>query len=460
MKKTLLSVSALVFGGVVLAQTPSSEAALNAAKSNSLVGASANYGVSEQYGDENKVRVRQAGGNQEVYTYQDGVANQSSVIQVAEPQDAPNAAITMQIGSENQATSVQYGGLNGSVIAQGLNDDSSNNNKALVVQGSKDAPVYGNISVIEQDGEANLAATVQGNWFNNSEIIQEGIENEAYVHQDGESGQDAYVDQLGERNVSTVHQLGAATNYAATIQTGVDNSAYQYQNSWSAGAEGNYGTIIQGDTYVPGSDDLVGDKVGELGNGISTEVSGTNSIDNGAVQMQYGNGNEGLIVQFGENNLAKQEQDGLYNAALIGQSGENNYANQYQEGDFNAAGIVQMGEHNKAYQRQYGEGNMALSYQEGDHNKVNTYQEGNYALAVTEQIGTGNQALVIQEGQNGQVYGVFQEGCHNSADIMQLDATNCGNFDTDVKCEFPEITVPNCPIEIPDLDLKDPCPGC
>lgn len=459
MKKMLLGASALVFGGAVLAQTPAS---LETVKSNPWSGSDANYGLSEQYGTENKVRVRQAGAHQEVYTFQadgsgDG-SNQASVTQVSMPGTLPNRAATVQLGTENQATSVQWGGYNESAILQGTNDDSSANNKALVSQGTGSAPVYGNTSVISQDGEYNLAATSQSGTLGYSEVAQNGEANKAFVYQEGENGQIAGISQEGNYNEATAHQSGPGVNAALTLQNGDANRAYQYQESVNAGL-GNAAVIVQGETFEA-ADNKVANK---LDLGVDTKVApkSTVSSDNHAAQLQFGNENAALTAQYGDENLSRQFQNGYGNAAAIVQDGHDNYANQHQYGNDNAAAILQLGEHNKAYQRQYGNDNLAVSYQEGDANLVNTYQEGNYLVAGTAQIGEGNQVLLVQKGANGQAYGVLQVGSNNSADIMQLDGSSCGDFDANkVECEFPDIKVPTCPIPVDDLDLKDPCPEC
>lgn len=458
MKKMLLSASALVFGGVVLAQTSNQAAAIDAAKTNPWAGSQANYGVSEQYGNNNKVRVRQAGQNQEVYTFQaDGKGkggNLASVTQISMPGDKPNYATSVQVGTKNEATTLQVGKLNTSGIYQGLKDPASSKNKAFVDQnGTK----KGN-STISQDGKSNIAASKQRGKKQSSSIAQEGNKNEAYVYQ-LEGAHKARVSQVGNSNFSTVHQEGAGVNKAATYQTGGKNLAFQYQKSVLDGAA-NGAVIVQGGDAP--DDDGVTNKFGAYKNALKNYTpSSANTVNNQAGQFQTGNGNGALAVQFGTKNSAQQIQKGDDNAAVIGQDGVHNYANQLQKGNGNAAGILQLGKHNKVYQRQYGNDNFAVSLQEGSRNLVNTYQEGNQLVALTAQSGSKNQALVVQKGNAGQVYGVVQSGNGNIADIMQLDGASCGDFPAnEVKCEFPDIKVLKCPIDIPDIDIKAPCPGC
>ena len=144
--KKLLFIAVVLFAGTTIYaqygpqyQGPTQTATL---QPNLSSDPNANTGLSIQNGNDNKVRVRQAGTQQSVYTYQDngsGIgANLARVRQtgaVSSASGVQNAADVIQSGSENQSTTRQEGDYNSAITKQGQNDDSSANNRGNIRQG-------------------------------------------------------------------------------------------------------------------------------------------------------------------------------------------------------------------------------------------------------------------------------------------------------------------------------------
>ena len=447
--------------------------------------ADANTGTSIQNGDDNRVRVRQAGTRQSVYTNQnngDGTGgNLARIMQTGEVQagsGVENFASVMQSGSENQSTVQQEGDFNNAYMAQGQNDAGSSGNRGYIRQGDGQQ-AEANYAAMEQDGADNQATIYQT--FDNSDAWtrQNGEANKSEIWQNAgpnqTDGHEAWNLQDGDRNESYVNQSGAgARNRAAAAQDGDDNQARQVQTtSAGAGGTGNFAGISQVYGYissVPLYNGLLNSIIDRTGFSFGF-FSGGQSFGAKAYQQQSGEGQEAYIIQLDGtadvSNYAEQNQSGEYNDASILQtanSGEAwNYAKQYQNGENNYAGAGQGGDGNKVLQTQMGDGNFAESSQRGDYNLLNMHQRGNGNAAIADQAGTGNVGLIVQNG--GQSYLLqqgldpFGTGMGNQADILQLGPD--GDFGADgIDCYF------DMPVDIPALgnvpsfDLPDICPDC
>ncbi|MDC6352449.1 curlin [Zeaxanthinibacter sp. PT1] len=494
MKKYIISAFALVFGTLAFGQVtvdppgPAQGTAPVATAVANLSGdADANTGLSIQNGDDNRVRVRQAGTNQSVYTNQDNGAglggNQARVRQtgaVSAASGVENLAEVLQSGTTNQSTTRQEGDRNNAVTRQGQNNLTSIDNKALIRQGVANQ-AEDNYAAIEQDG-ARHQATIQQTWDNSDAWTrQRGSANKSMILQDAgpenSDGHEAWNRQIGNRNESFITQESAgARNLASTQQIGNDNQAKQMQNSTAGvGGDGHYAAIEQGavlSPHVPFVDFIAAVGAPLLDPNIDPFYAGQSfdrSVGAKAKQTQNGIGQNAQIVQWGgavdASNYAEQEQDGAYNTAGIFQdhpgTGADNYAKQVQDGAVNFAGIWQDGSGNKALQTQTGFLNIAGSTQVGTGNMVNTHQFGDFNTAYTAQRGDNNAALVVQyDGQSYSVeQGLLGPSSGNQADILQLGPD--GDFGASgVDCYFDEQMNLDMDYTVPDFDLEDVCPDC
>ena len=493
MKKAILCAAALMFGTMAFAQVSGAPTA-SAVPALPGAAAGANTGESIQNGNDNKVRVRQAGTSQSVYTNQnDGSGSGGNLAAVQQTglvnptSGIANLAEVLQSGSANQSTTLQEGDYNNAVTRQGQNDDSSARNKALIRQGTGQQ-AENNHAAIEQDGDDNLARTQQT--YDNSDAWtrQVGDENKSMIVQNagpnGSDGHEANVEQYGDRNESAVDQDGfpgqGGRNVATTYQLGDDNQAKQKQKTTAAsGVAGNRGSIVQG----PGPYDvLIGAANSDAGSIYAAWPGGVagsptlESIGAKAKQTQYGKMNEAAIRQIGgtvgASNYGEQEQlSGWNNDAALYQghffAGEDdNYGKQSQAGDNNDAGLVQSGSGMKGLQTQYGHRNDAASVQVGEDHRLNVHQRGNDNVAETGQAGSGNAALLTQ--RDGQSYSIAQnlnlgwldrsQG-GNQADVLQLGPN--GDFSADyIDCDFDPPMNLDMNYNIPDLIIDDVCPDC
>ena len=504
MKKVVLSAIALFVGAVGFSQVTDGDG--NSSSDPTVIaalpgaGAGANTGLSVQYGNAQRVRVRQAGTRQSAYTVQDNGSgaggNQAFVRQtgaVGPTSGVRNAAEVLQSGTTNSSLTRQEGDRNKANTRQGQNNDASANNKAYIRQGVANQAER-NFAQIDQDGNGNLASTVQTYDNNDAWTQQDGTENKSMIRQNGgpngTAGHYASVQQEGLANESTVMQQGAgARNTAYSLQVGALNQAKQMQNTSAGAGTGNRAGILQG---TAGHDEAtVYANVVPAGDAIFTRIndevddrarpSFTNSLNSfyaKAKQTQDGFRNEADITQVGgigdgQSNYAEQDQDDAgssrnqagirqaYNPNYYGRT-QDQYAKQKQRGSRNVAGVVQEGAENKAYQYQNGARNEALSFQIGAENKLNTHQIGDRNVAHTTQWGLDNRALVVQ--YDGQSYFVNQgqngESISSQADILQVGPN--GNFGPDyaIDCDFDDPMNLDMDFSVPMVMNPDICTDC
>jgi len=487
MKKVILNVAALLFAVGIYAQHATPPPPLTAVPSQSLA-SGANTGESIQNGNDNKVRVQQAGTSQSVYSNQnDGTGtggNQAFVRQTGNVTGASgvaNLAEVLQSGSVNMSTTLQEGDRNEASTRQGQSNTASSGNRAIIRQGTGQN-AEDNLARIDQDGDNNIANTRQTYDNSHAWTKQVGDDNKSRINQNAgpnqTDGHGAEVNQIGDRNESWVQQSGnGASNNAKADQVGDDNQAIQTQVNTSLadgghdGISGNEALVSQlapgGNQGVITSQLFAIDNSGFAGGLVGISYAGI------TFQTQTGSGNDVEAFQGGSaaeaSNYSEQIQTGDGNDALVLQNvwnsaaGGNNYAKQNQVGNNNVAGLAQGGVNHKAHQRQFGDNNNAMSTQMGDHNLVNTYQGGNMNVANTAQAGQNNQILLVQKG--GHSYSVSQnllDGMPNGgnvADILQLGPN--GNFATDGEdCVFDPQLDPTRPYNAPVVNIADPCPDC
>ncbi len=259
----MLSAAALLIGTIAFAQVSGAPSADQSLVPQNSADTEANAGLSIQNGNDNRVRVRQAGELNTSYTEQDngGLGSGGNLARVMQTGNVngnqadsgeDNAAEVRQSGTANQSTTVQEGDFNNAYTAQGQNDNgASTGNKALIRQGVANQ-AESNFAAIEQDGTDNQAQTQQTTDNSDAWTRQTGDENKSMIVQnaapEGSFGHEAENFQNGDRNESSIDQRGAgARNLARTFQTGSDNQAKQAQIATSGLAGmGNRAGIVQG----------------------------------------------------------------------------------------------------------------------------------------------------------------------------------------------------------------------
>ncbi|MAY23279.1 MAG: curlin [Flavobacteriaceae bacterium] len=496
MKKLMLCAIALMFTAVGFSQVTDSNGNSSPTATtvpNLSADPDANTGLSIQNGNDNKVRVRQAGTSQSVYTNQDngsGIGgNQARVMQtgaVSSASGVMNRADVLQSGSTNQSTTKQEGDTNDAVTRQGQDNDASANNRALIRQGVANQ-AESNYAAIDQDGDGNWAQTQQT--YDNSDAWtqQTGNENKSMINQDagpnGTDGHYAMNEQEGDRNESFIGQSGAgARNSARALQVGNDNQSKQMQVATDvSGGTGNDAGVVQGEAGIARRT-AVASEADAQWSSIIANVYSTGSLPlyaptqgNKAKQTQVGAGNSAGMMQYGgdvgASNYGEQEQVGDGNAAGMVQThyypgDDSNYSKQLQVGNSNTAGLVVAGSGHKAFQNQDGDSNTALSYQAGKDQKLNTHQFGADNVAYSTQMGADNAALIVQyDGQSytveqnaGAAFGDFSVG-GNQADILQMGPD--GDFGAGaVDCDFDDPMNLDMDYEVPSFNLGDICDGC
>jgi len=487
MKKLILCATALFFGTMAFAQisgAPEAQVVTPLAGT----GGHMNAGESVQNGDDNAVRVRQAGTENSVYTEQDnGTGLGGNLARIRQTGNVTgisgfqNAAEVNQSGTANQATIGTGGDLNNVIINQGQNNDASANNKAKVKQGGQHAE--SNYAAIVQDGDNNQAQGSQG-WDNNSMYtIQDGDDNKSMVVQSGgvqgSDGHEALTYQLGEYNESSISQSGAgATNRALANQIGDNNKSKQLQVTTAGiGMTGNQGSVYQGyvGDVIGGPQDyplffsVLVDQVLPLDN-FAGPIVANNSSHAVAFQTQVGKEQRANIDQYGGSedayNYGEQEQaSGWGNDAYmlqVQEGSKGNYAKQYQAGDNNEAGLAQYGSGHKSSQSQIGHRNNSMAMQQGEDNLLNTHQRGNDNYATSAQRGIANATLIVQYGGNSYVAQQNLDGLGgggNQIDALQLGPN--GNFYNDaIECGFDDQMDPWMDYTVPGFELDPICPDC
>ena len=128
MKKVVLSAMALMIGAAMVAQVDTSgDVAPAYAPSNVAPSAAgANTGLTQQDGTNNKIRVRQAGTSQDVYSVQgNGLGNGGNLAKVMQTgavnttSGIANKANVFQLGTANQSNTIQEGDENKAITKQG-----------------------------------------------------------------------------------------------------------------------------------------------------------------------------------------------------------------------------------------------------------------------------------------------------------------------------------------------------
>jgi hypothetical protein len=208
-----------------------------------------------------------------------------------------NAEITVQVGNNNSAVTMQDGTYNQAATLQ-IGDD----NMAVVSQreGRHEA-------AIASVGNGNTAMALQDGYDHSMAIAQLGNDNTAMALQDGgstdQTGNYGAHGQYGDGNTSISYQAGDL-NTLASLQLGDDNQSYINQG----------GTLTALVDLVDGS--TVGLTLANVPDGIASptasyinSVVNQGSMNNSAASFQSGNANASAIFQYGNGNQAVNYQN-------------------------------------------------------------------------------------------------------------------------------------------------------
>ena len=254
---------------------------------------------------------------------------------------------------------------------------------------------------------------------NEAVINQSGANMRADITQNAKDG-------VSETNVATVDQFSSGANLqrAAIDQDG----------------EGNLATASQGETATFPVRQTSGQRVSVTQEGDFNESYTDQKGNDGFARVeQYQDGNYSDINQPGLEGTATVYQDGLDNESYISQSGNFHEAYVDQVGDGNISDISQLGGANYGFASVQQSGNMNTSTvtQRRDAglstpprpsgNRAIVAQNGDYNDSLVYQSGEdgGNLARVSQEGEN-QTSVIYQTGDDNRA-IVDEQGPGAGN---------------------------------
>jgi minor curlin subunit len=121
-----------------------------------------------------------------------------------------------------------------------------------------------------------------------------------------------------------------------------------------------------------------------------------------ATVFQSGKSNTARIVQRGQPAVSKKAENRKQkgNQSLISQSGDHNVAHQTQIGEDNIGLVDQKGESNTVTQEQAGKHNLAAAVQEGIDNKILHSQDGAGHMHTIMEIGEDRSVVVSQSGSD------------------------------------------------------------
>ncbi|WP_412504382.1 hypothetical protein [Roseovarius sp. SYSU LYC5161] len=322
----------------------------------------------------------------------------------------------------------------------------ADNNEALLNQDGAD-----NSAIIDQSAATNSTAGVHGGSNPNSEINQDGDDNDLDFTQIGDSNSigtgDAFV-QDGNQNSANVTQDGDGNNFTYMIQRG--GAASSLSNQLDLMQDGDNNRTKEVRQTLSG---------GSTPNTMSITQDGNDLVAGGRLR-QNGNGNSLTIDQSGTNNriapannivgapsaspaYSSLNQDGKNNSMNLTQSGTNNEVRQAQQiGDSNTTNADISGMDNgidplttssatrvptsltsRIYPGASGEsGAMAGALDQfGNGNNVDLMITGNSNAYGTLQMGDDNLAVNMMVTGDDNSIGVGQYGNRNEIDLAVVD---------------------------------------
>lgn len=150
----------------------------------------------------------------------------------------------------------------------------------------------------------------------------------------GVSGRGAYISQIGDANLASVHQT-APNAYARVDQAGSANEADVSQRgsgtAYARLAQTGQANFARAEQTGSGQNVLYLDQTGS-GNWAWSNQNSIGAVHNGARLSQTGNDNDMMLVQDGSDNRAVLSQEGDGNGMSVAQLGDGNRLAWTQEG--------------------------------------------------------------------------------------------------------------------------------
>ncbi|HPG40733.1 MAG TPA: hypothetical protein PLP19_16815 [bacterium] len=267
---------------------------------------------------------------------------------------ASNSSSINQTGKNHQATTTQTGSSNTSTVDQTKTDYTYYSS--------------GITATVQQTGNNNWSDVDQyrgaygGSTPSQAVVNQLGDMNISDINQNVNDYALANVGQTGSFNEAYINQLRNQSTGTIT-QTGDDHYANQHINGSVLGA-----TIIQSGNGGGGDNGMGNEAWQVLGSGTVNDHSSLSAtqtgIENYSNQIMAGGqwgwshtgGNQGFVVQSGNNNTAEEYMD----KSATTPGSENNYSIITQTGDWNTAQSFQYGNAHNASTTQTGNNNNAV----------------------------------------------------------------------------------------------------
>ena len=395
--------------------------------------------------------------------------NTSSVTQTGDN----NAGFVDQTGSNNTGTIKSVGNLHNNnasisgnwwsgntdlMLARGITQIGTGNT-GLIDQESNNGSVSGESKAgIGQDGSLNKAEIFQydntvHSWSsqNVAFVDQLGNNNISLQNQQGRATQ-SYFRQVGHNNMAESQQSDLYGDFTKAEQVGDNNKSYQEQENgaWSGSKSDIYqaGNFNEANSYQSGETHTV--DITQIGVYNMADVSQTGGNGNGAIinvengdrnitnVTQMGNGNNTWMeigkwgksddntadfTQVGNGNYLETTMgDSHFNDVRGTQSGNNNYFRVNIKGDSNEVNMSATGSSNRGSWAIYtdwpdfSDGNMLDITQNGDGNITNGKLAGDSNDIDITQTGSGNSVGTLWQGSDG----VNILGNMNDVDITQF----------------------------------------
>lgn len=374
-----------------------------------------------QRGNQNSLTIDQSGNNNTV-GLQNGLRVQQGATTFSGRGDSNEASI------EQSSNGNAVGGFS-QLSASTTIVETRPTNTIAIVQGGEGANT---VSFVYQSNSANGATnSVNIGQIGTENLIGNATSTARAIEQIG-TGNDAEVQQGGERNiVTTIQQTGADNSaFVGQVAVGIRGSGSDNTVETIRQIGGNQATVRQAD----GTGNILTliDQTNTVG-GVGTANSATVSqfgTDNGTTAFAALAGSVGAIeatvLQVGTNNALTRTEIGNRNVSGFAQLGAFNTASGTMSGDDNSLGMYVDGDSNIVFFGQSGDNNDAGIRIIGDDNSSNTIagnpsairQNGDDNLAYLEIVGSSN-AVGIRQDTSDSGATLRIDGDGNNATIQQ-----------------------------------------
>lgn len=348
------------------------------------------------------------------------IANQAAAFNEAQQDQNGTdnyADVVQQNGSDNYSSQLQEGDAN---VAYTLQNGTQ-------LSASSEQRGAGNISTIEQNGLNSQATVMQDGSYNLATVYQEA---------NGAEGHTATLSQIGNQNLAYVEQIDGIVSVADIYQNGEGNSVdvTQQRTANHLGAEqigdGNTALVEQfGNTTAylsqTGTANAIslhqdGTSVGAFAS-ISQDGTG-NEVNLSQHASQYSAGDVRL-VQIGTDNIADVVENSGFGSFTFTQDGTGNELTAQHGGRSTTIEGTSIGDFNRVDIQQSFDGSSLTIAQNGSYNEIDVDQTGYYGVGDIQQTGTENYASLVQVGTSSSVSQetavIMQNGSGNSAFVTQ-----------------------------------------